>query len=187
MVPQEILRQIGIYPEPVNLSVSVQAAFVLLANIQMAARLPYNTGPGAQLARLLAADLANAIIAHIPEARELIEQGWNPQMDMTNDEFESYQQTGVPPTRSEDESGIAIAQASNFLLDYARQKGHPIVLGCCPSMSGEQDLQQGDFDHHDLNGVTIAIPCNPAEAREIIVGVQQILNRLAVLDQSNRN
>lgn len=63
--------------------------YILIAQIQLALRHPENTGASAVIAREIALNMTEAICHHIPEARETIEQGWNPAYDVTRDYFEA--------------------------------------------------------------------------------------------------
>lgn len=94
---EEILHEVGTCPEVFEMATTPGRAFILLGQIQLALRHPHNTGPGAAYAREMADHLTDAICHFVPDARELIEQGWNPGYDVTREyydrEFPVYQPT----------------------------------------------------------------------------------------------
>lgn len=55
-------------------------AFCVLAQLQLAARHPHNTGPGAEIARRFA-ELLQQEISTTPALAELARRGWDPEHD----------------------------------------------------------------------------------------------------------
>lgn len=88
MDPDSIIQKIGTSTEILEFGTTPARAFMLIGHLQLALRHPNNTGASAAFARQFADNLANAICHYIPEARELIEQGWNPGYDVTREYFD---------------------------------------------------------------------------------------------------
>lgn len=66
---------------PIVLTLPVVHAIVLLGNLQLALRYPSNTGAPARTARRIAEQLQTAIVAHVPEIAQFLDQGWDPTHD----------------------------------------------------------------------------------------------------------
>jgi hypothetical protein len=81
----EILLKIGTSRAAIGFATTPARAFILIAQLQLALRHPENDGGSSAIAYEIAEHLADAICHHIPEARELIEAGWNPENDITRD------------------------------------------------------------------------------------------------------
>lgn len=64
-------------------------AYILISQIQLALRHPQNKGAAAEAARDLALNLTEAVCHFIPDARESLEQGWNPSCDVNQDYFDA--------------------------------------------------------------------------------------------------
>lgn len=88
MTTDEILHKIGNCTEILELVTTPGRLFILVANLQLAIRHPGNTGASAEIAREMAENLTNMICSKVPQARNLIEQGWNPEYDLTREEYE---------------------------------------------------------------------------------------------------
>lgn len=86
---EEFWQKLGNCTEIVEMASTPARLYILIANIQLALRHPNNTGASAEIAREIALNMTEAVCAHIPEARESIEQGWNPAYDLTEDYFNS--------------------------------------------------------------------------------------------------
>lgn len=86
---QEFWQKLGNCTEILDMASTPARLYILISQIQLAARHPGNTGPSAAIARQIADNMTDAICHHIPEARETIEQGWNPAYDVTRDYFET--------------------------------------------------------------------------------------------------
>lgn len=89
MTYDEILTKIGTSQIPIEFATTPGRAFILIAQLQLALRCPGNTGESAAIALEIIEGLTNAICFHIPEARELIEQGSDSAYDVTRDYFEA--------------------------------------------------------------------------------------------------
>ena len=87
MNPDEIIRKIGTSTEIVEIATTPARLFILIGHMQLALRHPDNTGASADFAREMTNNLANMLCHYVPEAQELIEQGWNPAYDTTREYF----------------------------------------------------------------------------------------------------
>lgn len=85
----EILAKLGNSQNLIEFATTPGRAFILVAQLQLALRHPGNTGEGATVAYQIAQNLAKAICSYVPEAKELIDQGWNPAYDVTKDYFDA--------------------------------------------------------------------------------------------------
>jgi hypothetical protein len=83
----EILLKIATHPKALGLFFTPAKAFMLIAQLQLALRHPDNVGDTALIARQLAEQLAEFVCREIPEAREVIDRGWQPCYDMSRDYY----------------------------------------------------------------------------------------------------
>jgi hypothetical protein len=88
MNTDDIIHKIGNSTEILEFGTTPARAFMLIGHLQLALRHPSNTGASAAFARQMADNLTDAICHYIPEARELIEQGWHPGYDVTREYFD---------------------------------------------------------------------------------------------------
>jgi hypothetical protein len=79
----EILHKIGTHPAIVEVVTTPARAFMMIAQLQLALRHPYNTGSSAAFAKEMAENLAKVVCHYVPEAAELIAQGWDESYDTT--------------------------------------------------------------------------------------------------------
>lgn len=89
MNPEQIIQKIAACSEPIELVTTPARLFILIAQLQLALRHPDNTGSSAEIARDLATNLTEILCIFVPEAREMIEQGWEPAYDVTRDYFDA--------------------------------------------------------------------------------------------------
>lgn len=87
MTPDEIIRKIGTCDEIVEIATTPARLFILIGHLQVALRHPENTGASADFAREMTNNLARVVCHYVPEAQELIDQGWNPAYDTTREYF----------------------------------------------------------------------------------------------------
>jgi hypothetical protein len=85
----EILLKIGTSRAAIGFATTPARAFILISQLQLALRHPENDGGGSAIAREIAEHLTDALCFHIPEARALIELGWNPDNDVTRDYYDA--------------------------------------------------------------------------------------------------
>lgn len=90
MNDKQLIEAIGNSDQVIEFATTPGRALILIAHIQLALRHPRNTSSGAEFAREMAQHLTSAIEAYIPGAQQLIEKGWNPDADMTREEFDKY-------------------------------------------------------------------------------------------------
>jgi hypothetical protein len=88
----EVLQKLGECEDIIDLATTPARLFILVAHLQVALRHPENTGSssavlGSSIAREIALNLTEAICSKVPEARSLIEIGWNPAFDTTREEY----------------------------------------------------------------------------------------------------
>jgi len=89
MTPDEILHKIGTHPAIVEVATTPARAFMLIAQLQLALRHPRNTGSSAAMTREIADNLTDLVCHYVPEAAELIAQGWDEAYDVTREYYES--------------------------------------------------------------------------------------------------
>ncbi|HEY9699687.1 MAG TPA: hypothetical protein V6D10_20670 [Trichocoleus sp.] len=89
MISDDVIRKIGNCPATVEFATTPARLFILLSHLQLALRHPDNIGESAAIARQIADNLANMICHYVPEARQLIEMGWNPACDVTREYAET--------------------------------------------------------------------------------------------------
>ena len=87
MNPDEIIHAIGESTEILEFGTTPARAFILVSQLQLALRHPHNQGASAAFTRQIANNLTDAICHYIPEARELIEQGWDSAYDVTQEYY----------------------------------------------------------------------------------------------------
>lgn len=75
--------------EVIEMASTPARLYILIAQVQLALRHPDNTGASAEIAREIVLNMTEAVCQHIPEARETIEQGWNPAYDVDRDYFDA--------------------------------------------------------------------------------------------------
>lgn len=85
----EILNKIGNSEDVIEFATTPGRAFILVSQLQLALRHPENTSASATIARQMAENLTQALCAYIPEAKELIDMGWNPAYDVTSEYFDA--------------------------------------------------------------------------------------------------
>lgn len=88
MNTDDIIHKIGNSTEILEFGTTPARAFILIAQLQLALRHPGNTGSSAALARDFAENLTKAVCHFIPEAKALIEQGWDSAYDINREHFE---------------------------------------------------------------------------------------------------
>ena len=81
--------KLGNCTEIIEMASTPARLYILIAQIQLALRHPNNTGASAQIAREIAFNMTEAVCHHVPEARETIEQGWNPAYDVDQTYFDA--------------------------------------------------------------------------------------------------
>lgn len=71
-------------------SVTIEAytAFILISQLQLAARHPENTGPAANLAKGFAVNLAQIFNSIDPRIVAIIDKGWDPNFDIPRGEYD---------------------------------------------------------------------------------------------------
>lgn len=74
--------------QPLEMAIMPFRAFVLVAQLQLALRHPDNQGSSAEIARDIATRLQTLLGQIDPAIAEALEQGWNPEFDVTRAEFE---------------------------------------------------------------------------------------------------
>lgn len=84
MTTDEILHKIGTHPAIVEVATTPARAFMLIAQIQLALRHPHNNGSSAVFAREMADNLTKLVCHYVPEAADLIAQGWDQAYDVTD-------------------------------------------------------------------------------------------------------
>lgn len=77
--------KLGNCTEIIDMASTPARFYILIANIQLALRHPDNTGASAAIAREIALNMTEAVCHYVPEARETIEQGWNPAYDISRE------------------------------------------------------------------------------------------------------
>ncbi len=82
---ESVLDQLATSEEIIEFATTPARAFVLIAHLQLALRM--NDGASAQIAHEMTVNLIEALCTVIPEARPLLESGWNPAYDMTREYF----------------------------------------------------------------------------------------------------
>jgi hypothetical protein len=87
MNPDEIIQKIGTHPAIIELATTPARAFMMIAQLQLALRHPHNTGSSAVFAREMADNLTKVVCHYVPEAAELIAQGWEPAYDVTEEYY----------------------------------------------------------------------------------------------------
>ena len=66
----------------IHMQVSTQEAFILVSQLQLALRHPGNCGPTSDVARDIAMTLQQGIMSQVPEAKGLLERGWETAFDV---------------------------------------------------------------------------------------------------------
>ena len=89
MEKEDFWVKLGNCSEIVEIASTPARLYILISHIQLALRHPNNTGPSAEIAREIAMNMTEAVCHHVPEAREVIEMGWNPAYDVTDDYFDA--------------------------------------------------------------------------------------------------
>ncbi len=82
---ESVLDQIATSEEVIQFATTPARAFVLIAYLQLALRM--NDGASAQIAHEITVNLIEGLCSVIPQARPLVESGWNPAYDMTREYF----------------------------------------------------------------------------------------------------
>lgn len=85
--PREVAEALGNAP-PLHLELDAGSAFALVGALQLASRHPGFTGSSADIARQIAQQVGEALSSCHPAIAEIIAQGWNPDNDMTQEEFD---------------------------------------------------------------------------------------------------
>jgi hypothetical protein len=85
----ELLEQIAKSEVVITTQTSPFRLFVLLSQLQLALRHPGNTGASALIARQIAENMADILCQYVPEARELIEMGWDDAHDVSREYFDA--------------------------------------------------------------------------------------------------
>ncbi|MCA1991874.1 MAG: hypothetical protein LDL41_07490 [Coleofasciculus sp. S288] len=67
---------------PIPLTLSPEAGFLLLAQLQLAMRHPANTGPGSETIRTFAIELQQRLVELEPDLQAVLEKGWHPEFDV---------------------------------------------------------------------------------------------------------
>jgi len=89
MKGNDILQKLSDCTEIVDMASTPARLYILIAHIQLALRHPGNHGASAEVAREIANNMTEAVCHYVPEARALIELGWNPEYDATREYFEA--------------------------------------------------------------------------------------------------
>lgn len=99
----EILQRIGTDTTPIEMVTTPARLFILISHLQLALRHPGNTGSSAEIARTMAHNMSEVLCQFHPEARQLIEQGWHPEFDMSREEWDEYNEPSRFPKVNEDD------------------------------------------------------------------------------------
>ncbi len=81
--------KLGNCTEIIEMASTPARLYILIAQVQLALRHPDNNGASAEIAREIVLNMTEAVCHHVPEARETIEQGWNPAYDVDRDYFDA--------------------------------------------------------------------------------------------------
>jgi hypothetical protein len=68
--------------ELIACQIQPDAAYLLVAQLQLALRHPANRGPSANTIKNFAVELQRRIVERVPAAQEVLEKGWHPEFDM---------------------------------------------------------------------------------------------------------
>lgn len=77
---------------PIQLEIDAVQALTIVSQIQLALRHPENQNDSSAIARSLAQQVGGLLSQFDPELAKLIEAGWNPERDLTREEFEAQTQ-----------------------------------------------------------------------------------------------
>lgn len=89
METDAVLQKIGECEEVIEIVTTPARLFILVAQLQLALRHPGNIGNSAAIVYEMALNLTEMICSKIPEARGLIEMGWDPELDVTREEYQA--------------------------------------------------------------------------------------------------
>ncbi|MGL5809720.1 MAG: hypothetical protein ACRCYQ_07240 [Nocardioides sp.] len=89
MSKEDFWVKLGNCTEIIDMASTPARLYILISQIQLALRHPNNVGTSAEIAREIALNMTEAVCHYVPEARESIEQGWNPAYDVKQDYFEA--------------------------------------------------------------------------------------------------
>lgn len=78
---------------PIQLEIDAVQALTIVSQIQLALRHPENQNDASAIARSLAQQIGGVLSQFDPELAKLIEAGWNPELDLTREEFEAQTQS----------------------------------------------------------------------------------------------
>lgn len=86
--------------QPLLLDIDPLTAFTLVGLLQLSLRHPeMSSGYGAETATQMARTLQGALGEIDPLISEALDLGWNPDLDMTKEEFSEFEKTGQQPVR----------------------------------------------------------------------------------------
>ncbi len=108
----------------IPLVIGADAAFLLLAQLQLALRHPANRGESAEVVRGFAVELQRYIAQYIPDLIDLIEKGWHPEFDqdpLNGRQRTTYQHLALDVQEEVLANSFALGMACEIL---AKMSGH---------------------------------------------------------------
>lgn len=99
----QLMQAIGTDTRTIEMVTTPARLFILISHLQLALRHPANNGSSSHLVREIAENMAEVVCKFHPGARELIDQGWDSQYDMTREEFNEFDEPSRLPFVNQDD------------------------------------------------------------------------------------